>query len=129
MHGSKPTNVCYNVDQELDCNLTGAHQMTQRCSDVQGDERQQVMPCLVVVGSLVQYAYAGVYLLIDPRLPHHDHCQLRPPMLSWLICCCCALQERRLDLHLVLASPQIPENTVTIARTCAVTAVGLHLVL
>jgi tRNA (cytidine/uridine-2'-O-)-methyltransferase len=31
-------------------------------------------------------------------------------------------------LHVVLVSPQIPGNTGCIARTCAASAVGLHLV-
>eukprot|EP00884_Botryococcus_braunii_P022646 jgi/Botrbrau1/9065/Bobra.0376s0035.2 len=34
----------------------------------------------------------------------------------------------RPDLNLVLVHPQIPQNAGTIARTCAATAVGLHLV-
>ncbi|CAL5222882.1 g5309 [Coccomyxa viridis] len=34
----------------------------------------------------------------------------------------------RKDLHVVLVHPQIPQNTGTIARTCAATGVGLHLV-
>ncbi|EIE21733.1 S-adenosyl-L-methionine dependent tRNA/rRNA methyltransferase [Coccomyxa subellipsoidea C-169] len=32
------------------------------------------------------------------------------------------------DLSVVLVNPQIPQNTGTIARTCAATGVGLHLV-
>ena len=43
-------------------------------------------------------------------------------------CCLSRLEEHRPDLHMVLVSPQIPENTGSIARTCAATAVGLHLV-
>lgn len=35
---------------------------------------------------------------------------------------------QRSDLHLVLVHPQIPQNTGTIARTCAATAISLHLV-
>ncbi|CAL8471777.1 g11319 [Coccomyxa elongata] len=38
--------------------------------------------------------------------------------ISWL----------RKDLSVVLVNPQIPQNTGTIARTCAATGVGLHLV-
>ena len=34
----------------------------------------------------------------------------------------------RKDLHLVLVNPKIPQNVGNIARTCAATAVGLHLV-
>ncbi|KAL6769419.1 hypothetical protein ACKKBG_A30940 [Auxenochlorella protothecoides x Auxenochlorella symbiontica] len=34
----------------------------------------------------------------------------------------------RPDLHIVLVHPQIPQNTGSIARTCAATCVGLHLV-
>ncbi|KAK9814364.1 hypothetical protein WJX72_004582 [[Myrmecia] bisecta] len=34
----------------------------------------------------------------------------------------------RQDLQLVLVHPQIPQNTGTIARTCAATSVALHLV-
>jgi hypothetical protein len=35
---------------------------------------------------------------------------------------------QRPDLHLVLVNPQIPQNTGNAARTCAATAVALHLV-
>ena len=34
----------------------------------------------------------------------------------------------RSDVHMVLVNPQIPQNTGTIARTCAATSVALHLV-
>ncbi|KAG6555925.1 hypothetical protein Mapa_002567 [Marchantia paleacea] len=36
--------------------------------------------------------------------------------------------QRKIDLQVVLVSPQIPGNTGCIARTCAAAAVGLHLV-
>lgn len=32
------------------------------------------------------------------------------------------------DIQIVLVHPQIPQNTGSIARTCAATSVGLHLV-
>lgn len=35
---------------------------------------------------------------------------------------------RRPDLNVVLVNPQIPQNTGNVARTCAATSVGLHLV-
>ncbi|KAK9809737.1 hypothetical protein WJX73_001312 [Symbiochloris irregularis] len=37
-------------------------------------------------------------------------------------------QDKAPDLHVVLVHPEIPGNTGTIARTCAATAIGLHLV-
>lgn len=36
--------------------------------------------------------------------------------------------SHRPDLHLVLVTPQIPQNTGSIARSCAATRVALHLV-
>ncbi|GMH41827.1 hypothetical protein BSKO_09737 [Bryopsis sp. KO-2023] len=36
--------------------------------------------------------------------------------------------NHRKDLHVVLVNPSIPQNTGNIARTCAATRVGLHLV-
>jgi cellobiose-specific phosphotransferase system component IIB len=35
---------------------------------------------------------------------------------------------QRADLHVVLVSPQIPQNAGNIARTCAATNIALHLV-
>jgi tRNA(Leu) C34 or U34 (ribose-2'-O)-methylase TrmL len=40
----------------------------------------------------------------------------------------CSQAWQRQDLHVVLVNPQIPQNTGNVARTCAATAVGLHLV-
>ena len=37
-------------------------------------------------------------------------------------------QGQRDDLHVVLVSPQIPQNAGSVARTCAATNVALHLV-
>lgn len=46
---------------------------------------------------------------------------LLPLLLPWPKPC-------RRDLHLVLVSPQIPQNAGNVARTCAAVNVGLHLV-
>ena len=40
----------------------------------------------------------------------------------------CRAEQQRQDVHVVLVHPQIAENTGSIARTCAATSVGLHLV-
>eukprot|EP00958_Prasinococcus_capsulatus_P011115 scaffold1093_cov359-Prasinococcus_capsulatus_cf.AAC.3 len=37
-------------------------------------------------------------------------------------------EERRTDIKVVLVSPQIPPNTGNVARTCAATGCGLHIV-
>ena len=37
-------------------------------------------------------------------------------------------QGQRDDLHVVLVSPQIPQNAGSVARTCAATNIALHLV-
>lgn len=38
------------------------------------------------------------------------------------------LAGQRSDLNVVLVHPQIPQNAGNVARTCAATAVALHLV-
>jgi tRNA G18 (ribose-2'-O)-methylase SpoU len=40
----------------------------------------------------------------------------------------CRHQGQREDLHVVLVNPQIPQNAGSVARTCAATNTGLHLV-
>ena len=47
------------------------------------------------------------------------------PLTVWSAC---RVSQHRQDLHVVLVHPQIPENTGSVARTCAATSVGLHLV-
>ena len=37
-------------------------------------------------------------------------------------------QHQRIDLHVVLFNPQIPQNAGNVARTCAAVNVGLHLI-
>ena len=40
----------------------------------------------------------------------------------------CRHQGQREDLHVVLVHPQIPQNAGSVARTCAATNTGLHLI-
>lgn len=48
---------------------------------------------------------------------------------GWSITASGARREwQRADLHVVLISPQIPQNTGNVCRTCAATSIALHLV-
>ena len=41
---------------------------------------------------------------------------------------CRCVKQHRSDLQVLLVGPEIPQNAGNIARTCAATSVGLHLV-
>ena len=41
---------------------------------------------------------------------------------------CGNLEAKKLNLHIVMVEPEIPQNTGNIARTCAITGAKLHLV-
>lgn len=41
---------------------------------------------------------------------------------------CKNLEAKKLNLHIVMVEPEIPQNTGNIARTCAITGAKLHLV-
>ena len=71
--------------------------------------------------ALCKAAYRAIFTLLDVVLSQRPMCHTGD-------CCLFRLEEHRPDLHMVLVRPQIPENTGSIARTCAAIAVGLHLV-
>ena len=41
---------------------------------------------------------------------------------------CKNLEAKKLNIHIVMVEPEIPQNTGNIARTCAITGAKLHLV-